>query len=51
MTRMKKRRVSLLEGVGGLAGWLLSPRRTLLPAPAASLDVAGKGLAHEQGSR
>ncbi len=29
---------------GGLAGWLLSPRRTILPAPAASLDVAGKEL-------
>jgi hypothetical protein len=28
---------------GGLAGWLLSPRRAILPA-AASLGVAGKEL-------
>jgi hypothetical protein len=29
---------------GGIAGWLLSPRRAILPAPSASLDVAGKEL-------
>lgn len=29
---------------GGIAGWLLSPRRAILPAPAAPFDVAGKEL-------
>jgi hypothetical protein len=29
---------------GALAGWLLSPRRAILPAPAAPFDVAGKEL-------
>lgn len=29
---------------GALAGWLLSPRRAILPAPGASMDVAGKEL-------
>lgn len=29
---------------GGIAAWLLSPRRAILPAPAAPFDVAGKEL-------